>query len=231
MSKILITRAAAQGQKFIDQFCDVYGENYRSLFFLESMIRIRSLPYTTDLNSYDAFLATSQNAICDELPDKPLYRVGDDGISNVQDLVEHVRNLKRNKNDSYLYLRGRDVRFDLKSELASHGYLVDEVITYEALAAEHFSKNVLGLFNASDVKSVTFFSRRTADVFVQLSKEYEVMPHLKEIKVLCISDGVLDFTYTKYFKDVRVAKKPDAHGMMKLIKDFTDEQHKQTSTD
>lgn len=221
MSKILITRAGHQAQRFVDNFCDLYGELYQSSFLLEPMIRIERRDVEFNLDAYDAILMTSQNAAFSDLKNRTVFRVGMEGIDTVQDIIRFVQS--RNVGDKYLYLRGKDICCDLKFELTSLGYRVDEVVTYEALAVEDFSEVLKDRSCFDSLQAVTFFSARTAQIFMKLSQDNQYLDALKAIKVLCISETVLECAHSEFFKDVRVAKKPNARCMMDLIKECIDE--------
>lgn len=222
MSKILITRSLIQGRQFIDDFCDAYGHEYEHRFAFEPALEIVQTKPHIDYDLYDAFLATSQNALYFDLPSKPLFHVGKDGVDTVQDLIDFV--WREGRAFKYLYLRGRDVRVDLKSELSSSGFDVDEVVVYEARAAHSLTQSLVDSLERDDIGAVTFFSARTAEIFMKLSQEKALLRRLNNIKVLCISEAVLRCVHTEFFKDVRVARKPNARGMMDLIKECIDEQ-------
>lgn len=222
MSKILITRSVKQGQKFVEDFCEIYGDHTRPIFQIESMIRIRRLSPDVDFDNYDVFLATSQNAVFQSLPRKPIFRVGMDHIQTAEDLIKFIQS--QDPTFQYLYLRGVDVRHNVKSRLNDAGFFVDEAVVYEAVAEEKFTTALIQALKNKEIAAITFFSARTAQIFMKLSQECRLLEQMKSIKVLCISCSVLDCLYSDLFKDVRVAKKPSAQGMMELIKEFTDEQ-------
>lgn len=224
MAKILITRSLEQGGQFIDRYCECFGEQYRHHFECEPLIKIEHLSRDIHFDPYDVFIATSQNAISDDLPLKPLFHVGMNGIRTVDDLIAFLKTQDRDL--KYLYLRGKDIRRDLKSELTECGFEVEDVVVYQAAAAEYFTASFISLLKSGGVSAVSFFSARTAQIFMKLSQDKDLFPFMKEIKVLCISNTVLDCVYSEFFDDVRVADTPDATGMIDLIKELTDEHPK-----
>ncbi len=229
MSKILITRGERQGQQFVANFCACYGDSYREYFSFEPLIKIEQKSVDPNYDQYDALLVTSQNAITHDVQDRQIFHIGMKGIYDAQDLVRFVKS--QDPNYKYLYLRGEDIRFDLKAHLDSSGYYVDEVVTYQACAARDFSESFLSNVEACPSDIITFFSARTAQIFMKLSQEKLFLKSMNNIKVLCISEAVLECVHSKFFKDVRVAQKPTARAMMDLIKECIDEHVEQTSTD
>lgn len=224
MSKILITRALGSGQRFVDDFCSAYGEVYFASFCFEPMIEIERCASDVDFDDYDVLLATSQNAFSRGLSDKKIYSIGTQGLQTVADLIEFIK--KQSPDDRYLYLRGEDVSFDLASHLQAEGFYVDEVIVYKAKASKILTDSLIKTVQSGELSALTFFSTRTAQIFMKLSQENDLFQYMKNIKVLSISNGVLNYAYSEFFDDVRVASKPSAQGMMDLIKDFTDEHSK-----
>lgn len=210
MSKILITRSADQGQGFIEKFSDPSIE-----FLLEPILRIERFSVDVDCLDYDCVLITSQNAAEDIPSDLPVLRVGQDGVRDVKDLISRLDAERR-----YLYLRGADVSYDLQKM----GYHIDEIVTYKAYAVQYFSPGFLRALDSGEVAAFTFFSVRSAQIFFELSQENKLLERMKRIKVLCISPRVVEYVYSVFDADVRVAEQPNVQGMMDLIKDFTNEQ-------
>lgn len=126
----------------------------------------------------------------------------------------------------FLYLRGRNIFYDIKEALlANRGKQtadssIDEVICYEARAVERFSPNIQDMLAPEAVGLITFFSKRTAEVFVKLwneeiEKEEGYKEALKGVKALCISSKVAEVVQGVFGKSsCVVAKTPSMAGMI-----------------
>lgn len=236
--KIVITRPEAQGRAFIERLegCDSSG------FLLEPLLSIRPMPVSLpNPDLYDGVIVTSvHGADIFHLADpawlgKPFYCVGGSvaaalkgkGVKNICliasvaiALVQEVGALCRSDNSRILYLRGRDVAFDVKSTLTEANIRVDELVCYEALSVEKFSDTFLRSLENSEISAITFFSKRTATVFLECVRISNVQNNLKDIKALCISDGVLDYLHSVFGRNIVVSDTPDANGMLCIIRPF-----------
>ena len=184
--KIIITRANHQAQAFAAAIVNqVSGINMNDFVF-EPMTEIVHFPFNTSkFEDYDGIIMTSMNAAVslelnaparDLLADKQFYCVGEHtrqkilsmGAQDVAICTPMAEDLfdKMFKGDDepfyadkkFLYLRGRDVPFDIKNALSEsdketeHSVSVEEIICYEAKAIERFSPNIAESLLPGEVK-------------------------------------------------------------------------------
>ncbi len=256
--KILITRANHQAQAFAAATVNSLSGISMNDFVFEPMTEIVHYPFNTArFEEYGGIIMTSMNAAVslglnaparDLLADKPFYCVGEQTkqkiisvgaqdvaicTSTAKELSEAM--LKGDKvslsdGKKFLYMRGRDVTFDIKEALTQgdntqkYKDRVDEIVCYEARAVERFSPNIAEALSPGDIGLVTFFSKRTAEVFVKLwnealEKECEYKEAMDGVKALCISQNVAECVYDLFGKSVCiVSKTPDMNGMIQGIK-------------
>ncbi len=255
--KILITRANHQAQAFAAAVVTrISGINMNDFIF-EPMTNIVHFPYNTSkFEEYGGIIMTSMNAAVslglnaparDLLTDKPFYCVGEHTKQKIlsvgaQDVAictptakelsaEMLRGDKVRLSDGkkFLYMRGRDVAFDMKDSLEEsdvsqrYSNRVDEMICYEARAIERLSPNIAEALLPCDVGLITFFSKRTADVFVKLwnealEKECDYKEAMDGVKALCISQEVAEHVHELFGKSACiVSDKPNMISMIDKI--------------
>ncbi|MCK5385151.1 MAG: uroporphyrinogen-III synthase [Alphaproteobacteria bacterium] len=257
--KIVITRANHQAQAFAAAIVNQMSGVSMNDFVFEPMSEIVHFPFDPSrFEEYDGIIMTSMNAAVslglnaparDLLADKPFYCVGEHtkqkilsvGAQNVaicQSTADQLAKemLKGNnpgldEGKKLLYLRGRNIAFDMKEALlerkgweSSEG-CVDEVMCYEARDIERFSPNATEMFLPGEIGLVTFFSKRTAEVFAHLwneeaDKKSDCKDSIKGVKALCISHDVAEVVHEIFGKSVCVvAKTPSVVSMIDRLEE------------
>lgn len=119
-----------------------------------------------------------------------------------------------------LYLRGKDIAFDMKSVLGEHNIPVNEFLAYTTEAETALPLDVQDAFKNASFRAVTFFSKRTAQIFMDLAVKHNLTAHLNHVYALCISESVLKCLTSKNsnWKGVYVSKTPDQNGMISLAR-------------
>jgi len=257
--KILITRANHQAQAFAATVVNHSNGINMNDFVFEPMSEIVHFPFNTSkFEEYGGIIMTSMNAAVslelnaparDLLADKPFYCVGEHtkqkviglGAGDVaicaptpkklSDEMLKADKVRLSDGKKFLYMRGRDVAFDLKTALVEdedtqrYNNRVDEIVCYEARAVERFSPNIAEALLPDDVGLITFFSKRTAEVFVrlwneELDKESEFTDSINGVKALCISQDVADCVEDLFGKSAcLVAKTSNMTGMIDKIEE------------
>jgi uroporphyrinogen-III synthase len=118
----------------------------------------------------------------------------------------------------FLYLRGADVTMDLERVLPVGR--IRSCISYEAVPAARLPDDLLRALAAGEIGAVTFFSTRTANIFMNLAKQAGVLGDLERIKALCISSGVLECVLPVFKDNASAADTPDIEGMLNLVQKF-----------
>lgn len=202
--------------------------------FVEPMLQIEDVAFEKpDLSIYDGVLLTSAQAVraMGDGGSAAAYCVGkhtgdaarDSGFSPViesagtgADLVRCVAE-QAQPGQRYLHVRGRDVAFPIAEALADSGVACDSLVVYAAQAVRAFSVDFLRLLEAGEIGAVTFFSKRTAQVFLRLVEKNGFEKRLGGIKVLSISDSVLECVRVFDWAGMSVCDTPDRVGMLKLL--------------
>lgn len=229
--KIVVTRSDRKSAEFIDKSCSKGGVHYRDFLIsplLEVVTRDVSLP---DHSLYDALVITSANALhvlkgqADWLS-KPLYIVGYNSSQAYKDMggigelfvfetvKQMSRELRKRKGGFFLYLRGRDVSFDLQT---LDGISVKEKICYEATQIGCLTVDTVNEINGHNVGQILLFSKRAAQAFSNIIKDKGLSSAIASIDFLCMSKQVAEGLSEVNPERIYVANRPNQQGMIDLL--------------
>jgi uroporphyrinogen-III synthase len=114
-----------------------------------------------------------------------------------------------------IYLAGRDRKPDLEAALKEAGHVVDTVEVYAAQPAEALSKVAAGLIQAGEIGAVLHYSRRSADIFLALSREAGV--NVDGLAHVAISAEAAHPLKAARVSSVHIAEQPNEQGMLTAI--------------
>ena len=117
----------------------------------------------------------------------------------------------------FLYLAGRDRKPDVEALLSNAGHCVVTIETYAALAVTQFRKRTLIAFHAGEIDAVMHYSRRSAEIFLDLAKNADLTEKTLHLQHYCISDDTAEPLRAIGALHVHVAEKPDAAGFFDMI--------------
>jgi uroporphyrinogen-III synthase len=223
---VLITRPQNDSEVFA---CAVSSLGYKPIIEPLLSVEYRAIDLSSEPKP-QALIATSPHAFHAATPADwktcPVFVMGDasmqraraegylDIISSGGDfqlLIESV-NGKLAPGSRVLYLRGENVRHDLKARLDRHH--VNEKIVYAMQEKSVLGEPVLQALKSGEIQVITFFSARTAGIFRDLAEAHKLYECLKDIKVLCLSPAVLDSLQSLPWKEAKAACRPDRTGML-----------------
>ncbi len=188
-------------------------------FLFEPLLEVNYFDITLpNLDIYDGIITTSNHAK-KALPkdchkDLSCYSVGD-YAPTASELANKIINDNYGRNLRLLYIRGKDIAFDMSGALSDHH--IDEIISYEAVASYNLSDEVIHAFKVKEINAVTFFSKRTAEIFVKLAREANILDNINDIKALCISDSMVECLYPIFGDNIEVSNHPNAREMAQMI--------------
>lgn len=222
---ILVTRPMEQAAEFAAEIESLGAEPV-----ICSLLDIH--PLFCDLTRFsipDVLLVTSQQVFSVGLDlssfySCPIFCVGERtgdlarkyGFANVRvadgDVHSLVSMVQQNFKPSarLLYLRGDDVRADLKTLLTE--YSVDEAIVYKADAIFALPQNVVRLFPRLD--TICLFSPRSGVILRGLMEKHGLTSFARSINLLSLSGAVLESVSDLGWKTSHVADRPDVRSMI-----------------
>ncbi|WP_068313080.1 uroporphyrinogen-III synthase [Polycladidibacter hongkongensis] len=114
-----------------------------------------------------------------------------------------------------LYAAARERSGDLAGDLKSRGISCELRVVYHMQQVYELPKLVLKEIAEDRAAAALFYSKRTAEAFVEACTLENVQTELKHITALCISTQVADVCCA--FGEVRIAKRPDEHHLLDLL--------------
>ncbi len=238
--KIIVTRSENDSSAFVQNACQRIGDLSLDDFLIEPLISLEY--YDVQLPQFhegDAVIVTSMNAariFAHESFDKawrdvPFYVVGEKsrdillaaGASHIVECAPDVSSLMLTLPNCFegrfIYFRGRDISFDIRRALSDVGQDIEEIICYEARTQNELTAQCLKVIRERNVCALTFLSKRTAQAFCDIVKEYGLDIFLGDVRFLCISEAVADVLH-----DVSgvclITRTPDVDGMFGLIENI-----------
>lgn len=183
---------------------------------------------------------TNRLQVSGDIMDKPIYVVGSRterlarsfGFRNISvvalTVLELVRRIKqhiderRNVNFRLLYVRGKDISYNLENDFKDKNVSINSLMVYAAPFITEFPDDFLESLDRNRVLAVTFFSARTAENFVNIIRRRKLLLTLKGIEALCISRPVYECVQPFWGSKTFVARSPNREGMMLLVKERFD---------
>jgi uroporphyrinogen-III synthase len=115
-----------------------------------------------------------------------------------------------------LYLAGEDRSGDLAGELRAHGFTVETVMIYRAVAADDLPRAAADVL-ASGLDGVLHFSRRSAEAYVNAARAAGLLARALEPTHYCLSAQVAEPLARAGAAVVRVAPRPAEAALIALI--------------
>ncbi len=235
-SIILITRPATDAEDFVRE---VEASGFSTM--IQSMLGIVAMDFIMpDPVGYGGLVFTSANAVRAfgetawprEMPvfavgahtaaeaKKQLFRRVFSAEGDAGDLAGLIKK-KSPDSATLLHVRGEHVARPLAGMLAKDRIEVDELVVYTTQTESNgLSDAVLKALREGEIAAVTFFSRRTAENFLQMAQAEEIFLNLSSTKALCISDEVLKCVQPARWGGAYSAARPDRAAMLELIKEI-----------
>jgi uroporphyrinogen-III synthase len=115
-----------------------------------------------------------------------------------------------------LYVRGRDVAVDMAAALPD--FSLTPLIVYSANPAPSLAIALRAALGKNKIHAVSFFSKRSAKIFMETIAKEKLEASLGGIRALCISQSVLEYVQPEHWRQVYVSDTPDRPGMLALLK-------------
>jgi uroporphyrinogen-III synthase len=115
-----------------------------------------------------------------------------------------------------LYLAGEDRAGDLAGDLRAHGFAVETIIMYRAIAANGLPPATADAL-ASGIDGVLHFSRRSAEAYVNAARTAGILANALKPVHFCLSAQVAEPLAHAGAADIRVAERPNEAVLIALI--------------
>ena len=235
---IILTRINQDNEEFVNLFSNTYklGDNRKFFRFFPlfeiifekemqqnkeidsnciictSRYGVQALSFILDSAKKDIFCVGQSTA--DLALNAGFKKVFYPDVGNVLKLIELIC-LKLDSSASSLhYLRGKEVSYDLKSELTKLGFQVSESIVYRQQRLKQ-NRDIDTFISKENAGGVVFFSANVAKIFCDGIK---IVP--EGFLFFCISNRVAQVVYEKQLQGnykVRIASQPTKEEIINLI--------------
>ncbi len=188
------------------------------------------------LSDPDAIIITSKHAVqalalLTEMRDMFLLCVGEataniatqlgfDRVSVTGETVEHLIDYILDCYDeesNFLYVSGEHINTDLSEALSVRAMNVERVVAYEAIAAESLSDTIIEQIKRGQIDALTFFSNRTAKIFVALAGKAGIENFLEETDAFALSQAIADTLKEIKWQGIYSADKATLASMVSCI--------------
>lgn len=206
----------------VDIARDISGMGFEPV--IAPLLTIEPIPHDAAAKP-DAMVFTSANGVRHlntDFFDVPVFTVGDmtaqaareKGYANVisaDGTVNDIRDIIPSAYQNILYVRGADVSQPPWPD-------IHDIIVYRAVKVDNFSDDTKKSLSAGTFDAAMFFSPRTAEHFVSLTRKNRLETAIKPIKALCLSGRVVESVSALPWIQIDVATTPTRRGMLDLLK-------------
>ncbi len=184
----------------------------------------------------DAVIVTSKHAVqalalLTQLRDMFLLCVGEatanvanqlgfDRISVTGESVDHLIDYILDCYDEesrFLYVSGEHISADINEALSVRAMNVERVVVYEAMPSENLSDTLVEQLKRGQIDAVTFFSARTAKIFISLAEKSGIMDKLEKIDAFCLSAQIAEVLSGYPWHKIYSSDKATLASMVSLI--------------
>lgn len=161
----------------------------------------------------DAVIITSKHAVqalamLTELRDMFLLCVGEataniatqlgfDRVSvaggTVDGIIDYILDCY-DEDSRFLYISGEDISINLGEIFSMRGMSLSRVVVYDAIAAESLSDTLVEQLRRGQIDAISFFSSRTAQIFLSLAEKSGVITTLERLDTFCLSESITEIT-------------------------------------
>ncbi len=110
---------------------------------------------------------------------------------SVEYLIDYILDCY-DEDSHFLYISGEHISIDLSEVLSVRAMQIDRVVVYEAIASEALSDTLVEQLKRGQIDAITFFSGRTAQIFLSLAEKSDISNYLEKIDAFCLSEGVAE---------------------------------------
>ena len=218
---ILITRPLIDSENLMEK---LFSMGHKILHIPTLKISSANMkPINPD--DFDVFIFTSANAVRNlkllnqnkktfcfcvgSITEKMVRQLGFKNTSSAGGTVNALKNLIINSNQldeksKIAYFCGDNISYNLDSDLKKEGFKVKKIINYLAEKITDLSDENKKVIQSNIPDLIFVYSLRSAQSFVEISKNYSLYPLMTGSTVMCISKKVADFFKSSGWKKIEV---------------------------
>lgn len=204
------------------------------LCFIEPMLKVVALKKITP-KGYKTLIITSRNTLdfLESLSfDMTIYCVGKfvekslkaKGIHNIYsftsivELLEFIKTKPSQSLGSILYAAGESKTIDIEASLKPLGYLIQTKTLYKTETPKTLSLDLIKLLKNGEVRLISFFSKKTAETFVNLVKFHSLEFFCSSVITISFSQNIDNVLQELVWKKNIITKKSSMNSFWQVIK-------------
>lgn len=117
----------------------------------------------------------------------------------------------------FLYISGEDITADLGDALSVRGMNLERIVVYDAIASEALSDTLVEQLRRGQIDTLTFFSARTAQIFLSLAEKSGAVSTLEKIDAFCLSESIAEVVKENNWQGVYSADKPTLASLVSCV--------------
>ncbi len=218
---ILITRPLIDSENLMEK---LFSKGHKILHIPTLKISsVKIKPINPD--DFDAFIFTSANAIRNlklssknrkvfcfcvgSITEKIVRQQGFQNTFSAGGTVNALKNLIINfdqldEKSKIAYFCGDNISYNLDTDLQKEGFKVKKIVNYLAEKITSLSNESKKIIENNIPDLIFIYSLRSAQSFVEISKNYSLYPLMTGSTVMCISKKVADFFKSEGWKKVEI---------------------------
>ncbi len=136
---------------------------------------------------------------------------------DITDLTVMIASRLAPGNGALLHAAGYYSAGNLGFDLATRGFSVRRVELYRAVAADTFAPDVAAALRRDEVSLALFFSPRTAETFVRLTRAAGLTEQCKKMTAVCLSRNVVAALDGVRWRAVATARAPNLTALLTAL--------------
>ena len=137
---------------------------------------------------------------------------------DVHHLVTLVAHHPLAPTQEFVYVRGRDISFDLTGALCEKGLQVKEAVVYEAQDSKSLTPELGEKIQRGSVDKALFYSKRTAEIFLKLMAHHQLLHQAYRMRLFAISAQVASCFDRALFQRVVTIQGPEMEEVLRAVK-------------
>jgi uroporphyrinogen-III synthase len=125
----------------------------------------------------------------------------------------------------FIHYGGAHLSDDFRKYIIGSGLKVHCVTVYQALALKTLPDHAVTAIMCGKISHILLYSARSAEVFIKLCAEHELVPYLQPIEALCLAASVVKSLDNNVWKAVHVAEKPCTSSMLRRLEEIRSKEY------
>ena len=125
---------------------------------------------------------------------------------------------KMTKKKKIVHVSGKDVTINITKKLKNSGYNAERIIAYKSLQAQNFRNKTILNLSEKKIDLVLFFSKKTANTYIKLSRKANINSKLKKAYSLCLSKNIANVFPRNYWKKIYISPHPNLLSLIDTVR-------------